>query len=311
MSTAHEPEMTDENLAPPPASAEDSSEPVTPAPAATPAVARFRKEFYTDSQYGLMMSMGEEPEGYQRILEPMLVDLDPSEGLEFQVVEQMAQALWRLRRTQHMLDGLGVKRLKQKFEGEQMSAAVRGSQAFTALEPFVELRDALAPRVDGPTAAEIDAFIERRGHDSSPQTQEFILLLRSLKEPMEARKRKALRGKARIDLQRLMEGFATLASQCAQVSEHVRSQENMAALMAPNDVRGVQLHRMEDACLRRFMQLTSALAKVRKGALDKKSKKSDERSRNVYENKQNMDTLPDEKSDISCVKIQNMESGTD
>lgn len=304
MSIPNEPEMTDENLATPPETDQNSSDCATPQPPPTPAVARFRKEFYSDSQYGMMMTMGEEPEGYQRILEPMLVDLDPSEGLEFQVVEQMAQALWRLRRTQHMLDGLGLKRLKQKFEGEQMSAAMRGSQAYTALEPFEELRDALAPRV-------IDAFIERRSHDSSPQTQEFILLLRSLKEPMEARKRNALRRKARIDLQRLMEGFKALAWQCSRTSEHVRSQENMAALMAPEDVRGVQLHRMEDACLRRFMQLTSALAKVRKGALHKKSKKNDERSQNVYENKQNMDTFTDEKSDISCVKIQNLESSTD
>ena len=107
--------------------------------------------------------------------------------------------------------------------------------AIDNLEPFERLQAALTRRNNGPTAEEIEAFVKCRENDPSERTQEFIRLLRSLNEPMEEAKRKAVRRQARKQLGRLMEGYESAAWRFARQSERVRSPENLAALMAPVD----------------------------------------------------------------------------
>jgi hypothetical protein len=96
-----------------------------------------------------------------------------------------------------------------------------------------------------------------------------------------------------------MDSYENVAWRYSRRAEKVGSPEDLAALMAPDDQRAVLAQRMEDASLRRLWRLTNALAKVRTGALhNKKDVKNDERSRNVYENKQNTDKMPTENTDI-------------
>ena len=68
-----------------------------------------------------------------------------------------------------------------------MAATIKAAQALEALQPFELLRKALSRRDQGPTPAEVGEFAESRQGDSSPEMQEFILLLQSLTQPMEAR----------------------------------------------------------------------------------------------------------------------------
>src|SRR5208283_4197235 len=86
----------------------------------------------------------------------------------------------------------------------------------------------------------------------------------------------------------------------ARQANRVHSSENLAALMAPGDATSQLLQGMEDSHLRRLWRLTNMLAKIKDGALHGKNKKYNVRSRNVYENKQNSDNMPDEKPDISA-----------
>ncbi len=259
---------------------------------------RFRQEFFNESRCEILLALGEEPQEYRRMMESLLADLQPRPGLESHLVEQMGETFWRMRRAQRMRDGLALKSIQKKVQGEEMVATMQASKAFEALEPFERLKEALSPRGAGPTAAEIDAFVKTRKGDSSEAMQEFILLLKSLHEPMEEQERKAARRKARKQLGPLMEAYENLAWRFSRQSERVHSPENLAALMAPQDQASVLLQRMEDSSLRRLWRLINAFGKVRQGYSRKKMLKNHERTRNVYENKQNSDKMPGKKSDI-------------
>jgi hypothetical protein len=44
-----------------------------PQPEVSPAVADFRRRFFTDSRYGLPLALGEEPKEYQQVMESLLL----------------------------------------------------------------------------------------------------------------------------------------------------------------------------------------------------------------------------------------------
>jgi hypothetical protein len=190
--------------------------------------------------------------------------------LESQLVEQMGETFWRMRRSQRIRDGSALKNIRAKVPGEDMAATVRSAQAFQAMEPFERLHKALSRPGQGPTAAEIEEFVASRKSDPSPAMEEFIILLESLNRPMEEKERKAARRQARKQLQALQEPYAILATQCMIRSERVQGAVNLAALMAPEDPKSVHLQRLEDASLHRLWRLINALGKVRQGALEKR-----------------------------------------
>ncbi|MFZ0964386.1 MAG: hypothetical protein WAO35_26265 [Terriglobia bacterium] len=262
------------------------------------AVADSCQELLNESRCGILLALGEEPQEYRGMMESLLADLQPRPGLERHLVEQMGETFWRMGRAQRMRDGLALKSVQKKAQGEEMVATMKAAKAVEALEPFARLKEALSPRGAGPTAAEIDAFVKTRKGDSSEAMQEFILLLKSLHEPREDQERKAIRRKARKQLGPLMEVHENVAWGFSQQLERVQSPENLAALMAPQDQASVLLQRMEDSSLRRLWRLISALGKVRQGCSRKRMLKNHERTRNVYENKQNSDKMPGKKSDI-------------
>ena len=274
MSGGNEPEMTQENGKEQEVNAPSAAGASTGEAEVTPAVAEFRQGFFTEARYDLLLALGEEPQEYQGMMESLLEDLQPRRGLESHLVEQMGETLWRMRRAQHMPDGLALKSIQRKVQGEEMVATMQASKVFDALEPFERLKDALSRRGPGPTAAEIDEFVKTRKGESSEEMHEFILLLKSLKEPMEEPERKAARQKARKHLRPLMETYENLAWQYGRKCERVQSSENLAALMAPQDQASVHLQRIEDSELRRMWRLINAFEKVRQGVLQKKEIKN-------------------------------------
>ncbi len=243
----------------------------TPEAEVTPTVAHYRKGLMKDSQFEVLMGMGEDPREYREMMESLLDDLQPRPGLETHLVEQMGETFWRMRRSQRMRDGLALKNIRARVPGEDMAATVRSSQAFGLMEPFERLEKALSRRGQGPTAAEIDEFVASRQSDPSPAMQEFFLLLKSLNQPMEQKERRAARRKARKQLAALQEPYAIIATQCMIRLERVQSAVNLAALMAPEDPKSVHLQRLEDASLHRLWRLINALGKVRQGALERKN----------------------------------------
>ena len=246
----------------------------TPEAEVNPAVANFRKEFIKESRFEVLMGMGEEPREYQQMMESLLEDLQPRRGLESHLVEQMGETFWRMRRTRRMRDGLALKSIQRKVQGEDMVATMQASKVFDAVEPFERLQEALSRRGQGPTAAEIEEFVTARKGEPSEAMQEFITLLKSLNQPMEENERKAALREARKQLQSLMDPYMSLGFQYAHRAERVQSAENLAALMAPEDDKSVHLQRLEDSNLRRLWRLINAFGKVRQGALEKKDVKN-------------------------------------
>jgi DNA-binding transcriptional MerR regulator len=232
------------------------------------------------------------------MMESLLEDLQPRRGLETHLAEQMGDTFWRMRRVQNMRDGLALRSIEKKVQGEELLATVQSSKVVELVEPFERLQEALSRRGQGATAEEIEEFVETREGDSSGRMQEFITLLKSLHEPMEEPERKAARREARKQLERLMDPWMSLAFQYGSKSESVRSPENLAALMAPEDRQSAHLQRLEDSCLRRMWRLINAFGKVRQGILQKKMLEKYVRSRNVYENKGSLDKMPRKNSGI-------------
>ena len=126
LSNAHEQEVN----------AASAPEGPTPEAEVTPTASNFRKGFMKDSQFEVLMGMGEGE--YRQMMESLLEDLQP--GLESHLVEQMGETFWRMRRSQRIRDGLALKNIK--VPGEDMAATVRSSQAFEAMEPFERLKKA-------------------------------------------------------------------------------------------------------------------------------------------------------------------------
>jgi len=233
----------------------------------------FRPGILTESQIETLLLLGEEPQDYRQRMGALLEDLQPRPGLESHLVEQMGETFWRMRRAHRMRDGLALKSIQKRVQMEQFVATTQAAKAFEAVEPFERLKEALARRDDGPTKAEIDEFVKTRTGEPSEPMQEFIALLKSLRQPMEEPQRKAARREARKQLARLMEPHENVAWRFGRISEKVQSAENLAALMAPDDERSTQLQRLEDAYLRRMWRLINALGKVRQGVLEKKDVK--------------------------------------
>ena len=91
-----------------------------------------------------------------------------------------------------------------------------------------------------------------------------------------------------------MRACSHLLRQC----ENVRSPENRAALMAPNDGNAMLMQRMEDSSLRQLWRLPNTLIKVRNRALTHKDVKNEGTSGDVYEKKGEIDTMADNKSGL-------------
>jgi cell division protein FtsB len=259
----------------PEVNAQKAPEPSAAEPQANSAAADFRKGICTETQVELLMALGEEPQDYRRMMESLLEDLEPRAGLESQLVEQMGETFWRMRRVQRMRDGLALKSIENWLGVETMTAGKQAAQVVELLEPFEQLEQALSPRGEGPTAAEIDEFVRAHKGEASERMREFLVLLESLKAPMEKRQRRYVRRKARNQLVALMDPLEKLAWRYSRRYEKVNSPESLAAMMATDDPRGVLLQKMEDSHLRRLWRLTNTLAKVRQGALHKKDVKND------------------------------------
>lgn len=296
MSQVKQPEITEENLAVDAAADQRSSDATTPPDNTNSEAVRLRRAFYSRTRGGALLALGEQPEDYLRLMESLREDLQPREGLEMQLVTEIGEALWRMRRVHRMQEGLALKRIQCKVPGEELVATTHAAQAMERLKPFERLQEALSRRHHDITPEEIQAFAESRKNDTSEEMKEFILLLQSLTEPMAEREHKAVRYKARAELRRLMESYQSIAWCLAHRVDKVQSPENLAAMMAPTDPNDLLLQRMENSNLLLLMRLTSTLAKVRQGILKKRD--LNDQSCYLYENKQNSDKLPEERSDI-------------
>jgi hypothetical protein len=253
--------LAERNLAEGQANTPKGEVPSAPEATVSAAVANFRHGFNTQGRVEVLTAMGEEPREYQRKMESILDDLQPRPGLESELVEEIGETFWSIRRVRRMRNGLALKHIRRLWDEERMSALTEAQESYDLLEPFERLEAVLARRGQKPTAEEIEEFVESRTGDTAEEMDEFILLLQSLNEPMEERERKAALRQARAELRGFMESYGDLAERRSRQVETVDSAENLAALMAPHNQTAVLLQRLEDSHLRRVCQLTNTWRK--------------------------------------------------
>ena len=196
-----------------------------------------------------------------------------------------------------MQEGLALKRIQTRVLGEEIVTVSQAARALKNLEPYERLEEALARRGDGPTPAEICAFVRSCGDKPSEEVQQFIILLKSLNEPAEEWEHKAARRKARALLRGFKDSYETVAYRFARQAEKVHSPQNLAALTAPQDKNALLMQRMEASNLRQLWRLTNTLIRIREGALTRKDVKNADRPGYVTENKGDNDIMTDTQSD--------------
>ncbi len=300
MSLIKKPEMTEKNLAAHRANGKKTRGPVTLEGKANSAAANLRHGFYSKAPNGALTALGEDPQAYAELLDSLENNL--AEGLESELVQRIGHALWRMKRAERMQDGLAAKRIQSALEIQELLGRPQRIKAYENLQRYEDLAAALARR-NGPTRAEIRTFMKSFGDDPDPEMQEFFVLLRSLGKPSEeepgqatessgsgkpeagARKWRAARRQARLQLEQLMESYSRSCVRMAERLDELKSPENLAALMAPQDEKSLLMQRMEDSNLRQLWRLTNVLFKVRNGALTHRDVKNEGRPGDVYENK--------------------------
>ncbi|MGD1103812.1 MAG: hypothetical protein ABSA59_17320, partial [Terriglobia bacterium] len=243
-----------------------------------------------------LTALGEDPEEYAGLMNSLENNL--VEGLEDELKQRIGHAFWRMRRAERVQDGLALKRIKTAREIHKTATQPQLLRAHENLESYEEMATALRRRGNGPTPAEIQAFVRHFDDDPSEEMQEFFLLLKSLNKLEEGPERKAARRKARAQLRELEERYRRICVKFAEQLDEMQSPEDLAALTAPQDEKSLLVQRMEDSSLRQLWRLTNMLFRVRNGALTLRDVKNEDRPGYVYENKGDDDKMSSEKHDF-------------
>jgi len=250
MSLIHKQEMTEENLAAHRANGQKTQGPVTPEGKANSAAANLRHGFYCQAPNRALTALGEDPEEYAGLMNSLENNL--VEGLEDELKQRIGHAFWRMRRAERVQDGLALKRIKTAREIHKTATQPQLLRAHENLESYEEMATALRRRGNGPTPAEIQAFVRHFDDDPSEEMQEFLLLLKSLNKMAEGPGQKAARRKARAQLKELTDRYQRTCVRFSDKLDEMQSPENLAAHMAPQDDKSVLMLRMEDSSLRQL-----------------------------------------------------------
>jgi len=296
MSLIHKQEMTEENLAAHRANGQKTQGPVTPEGKANSAAANLRHGFYCQAPNRALTALGEDPEEYAGLMNSLENNL--VEGLEDELKQRIGHAFCRMRRAERVQDGLALKRIKTAREIHKTATQPQLLRAHENLESYEEMATALRRRGNGPTPAEIQAFVRHFDDDPSEEMQEFFLLLKSLNKLEEGPERKAALRKARAQVCELEERYRRVCVKFAEQLDEMQSPEDLAALTAPQDEKSLLVQRMEDSSLRQLWRLTNMLFRVRNGALTLRDVKNEDRPGYVYENKGDDDKMSSEKHDF-------------
>jgi hypothetical protein len=288
--------LTRRRLAANRANAHRSRGAATPAGKARSAVANLRHGFYSQAQDEALVALGEDPDDLRRLAQSLMDDLQPSAGLETEVVKRMIRALWRLQRSDRIQDSLAVQRVRNGIQQKNLLSAPQLTRVYDTYERLTALSVALQRPDYNPSAAEIQAFEGGFGRETPADIQKLFPLLRALREAARNKPAPAHeshlteRGGTAADEKQAEAARRELADALFKVAstyrrnldslteelEKIQSPENVGALMAPREETAKLMQRMEDSSLRQLWRLTNLLIKVRGGGLTPKHVKNED-----------------------------------
>ena len=287
MSLTRKRKMTEERLAASRANGRKSHGAVTPEGQARVAQINLRHGFYSQADQEVLLALGEDPAEYRRMMKSLETDL--ARAMEEQVVGCIGRTFWRMKRAERIQNGLAVKRVRKGTEIEEFMAAPQMLHIYGLYENLCALGRRINNPDPMPSRDEIEALINAIGTEPPDAVKPVFPLYRAYweaawKAPTPAagegnpgpaaeaaqREKEAAREKLNAVLYPLSMHYCQANDTGLEKLDHVKSPENVAALMAPKDQNALLMQRMEDSNLRQLWRLTSILMKVRKGGLDLK-----------------------------------------
>ena len=257
----------------------------TPAGKARAAKANLRHGFYAQAQNGAIAALGEDPAEYAGLMKSLENNL--VEGLQSELVQQIGDTLWRMKRAGRMQNGLAAKRVQSGLEKERLVAIPRMLHVNDNYEGLCAIGRMLNREDSNPAPGEIQALVKAFGTSPPGDIQELFPLLESYADaaakalepanengdngptPAAAggQELEAARQRLADAVNQVIMPYARNRETVMADYDRVQSPENIAALMAPRDENALLMQRMEDSNLRQLWRLTNILAKVQNGAL--------------------------------------------
>lgn len=286
MSLTPKRKMTQKNLAAHRRNGPKSRGAVTPAGKARARQGHLRHGFYSQDSLEVMTSLGEDPKDYRHLLDSL--EDNVAEGLEGQLVRQIARALWRMQRSERMQDGAALKRVRKGIQREDFLNSARFLDTHKTYQRLLGLGRTLNAIPNYvPTAEEVQEFVNGFGATPPDEIQKLFPLFQSLREAAakapgsandleggglvepatDGSEVESMRHELKDVLFKVTLPYTEAFSKHIEQSEAISSKENIAALMAPQGASAALMQRMEDSNLRQLCRLTDMLAKIRNGAL--------------------------------------------
>jgi hypothetical protein len=176
-------EKAEKNRAARQANGRQSQGPVASEGKAHSAAAHLRGAYYSTTRAEVLLSRGENPDEYLPVMESMLEDAHSAEGLEKQFAgwSKPCGGCAAPNACRRVWPG-GAFKARSSGKGCECQAA--RCKRLTTWNPLSAFRKRYRAGATAPRPEETQAFVESLKGDSSEKTQEFILLLKSLQEPI-------------------------------------------------------------------------------------------------------------------------------
>jgi hypothetical protein len=260
MSLTPKREMTEARLAASRANGSKSHGAVTPEGKERVAQVNLRHGFYAKADQDVLRALGEDPAEYRRMMKRL--ETDVAQAMEEQVVGCIGRTLWRMKRAERMQDGLAVKRVRKGTEMEEFVVTPQRVHIHGLYENLCALGRQINSSDPLPSRDEIKALIDAFGAETPDAIKAVFPLYRAYWEAVgkaptmaagegnpspaaEAAQQdmEAALEKLNIVLDPLTRYYAKAHYSGLERLDHVRSPENVAALMAPKDQNAVPCRR--------------------------------------------------------------------
>lgn len=285
MSLIRKRRLTEKGVAANRAKARQSRGAATPLGKTHSAAARLRHGFFSNRADEPIAELGEDPKEYARLLESLVEDLQPREGLEAELVLRIRRTLWRMRRVERMEDGAALKRVHAALRAQDLGLGPKLLQVHENRQRLLDLWEALKCADYIPSPDAVDELAAGFGDASGPDLQNLFKLLQALtdagvetqdpssecaapaalKTTREA-ERKAARSEVVQALDKLIVNARMALDMLLDESKRIRSPENIAAIMACEDSSKRLTQRMADSNIRDLWRLTRILLTLKRSA---------------------------------------------
>jgi hypothetical protein len=244
----------------------------TPAGKARAAAAGVRHGFYSQTPDFVLWTLGENPADFARLLESLRETWAPSSCWEEALVERLARATWRMKRSDRVLESMAYQQVERGMESKQMAAGTMLDRCQEAAATVKRLADLVADPQYVTTVEAIHLYNSAYPSRDLLRPDETFALLRRLgmngdgdphvsPGPEREADRQKLQALLETKLKQLQDACRIFDEEFGKVGLNT----NRDAMMAANGPQAALMLRMEESSLRQIWRITNLLIKIKKG----------------------------------------------